>query len=52
MSLPDHLLTDDEAFCEECSAIITKGRRLCGECRQDYADKYADEAYQDQVEGE
>lgn len=51
MSFYDRLLTDDEAFCEECFAIITKGRRLCGECRRDYADKYADEAYQDKVEG-
>lgn len=51
MSLPDYLLNDSEEFCDECSAIITKGRRLCGECRQDWEDKYGDEAYQDKVEG-
>lgn len=51
MSLPDYLL-DEEGECERCGVIITKNRRLCGECRTDNADLYADEAIQDEKEGQ
>lgn len=44
MSLPDYLLEDDEQWCESCGVIISKRFHfLCGECRQDLEDAYADE---------
>lgn len=49
MSLPDYLLEpdDEEGECERCGVIITKYRRLCGECRTDNTDLYADAKIQD-----
>lgn len=52
MSLPDYLLNDDEQYCEQCGAIISKRFHfLCGECRADLEDAYADEKIQDRLEG-
>lgn len=44
MSVPEHEEgPDDEGECEECGAVIAKRYKLCGECRADIADMYADE---------
>lgn len=50
MSLPDYLLNPDEEYCENCGAIISAGRILCGECAAELEDLYADEAIEDRKE--
>jgi hypothetical protein len=43
---------DEEGECEQCGARTTNHRRLCGDCRTDNTDLYADASYQDSVDGE
>ena len=52
MSLPDHLLDDDEPDYHECAGCgqLTKFR-LCVGCLIDLSDERADEKLQDEKEG-
>ena len=51
MSLPDHLLDDDEEICEACGTLFNDDGRLCQDCKADSIDLYADAAIQDAKEG-
>lgn len=52
--MPGYFVDDcrdtEEGECERCGAIITNHRRLCGECRTDNEDLYADMKIQDEKE--
>lgn len=49
MSLPDHLLDDDEPECA-CGLPPAKGRGLCLACQSDIDDLYADADIQDELD--
>lgn len=51
MSLPEWLFDDEEGTCEQCGNLLMIPGRLCGECKKDNIDLYADAAYQDSIEG-
>jgi hypothetical protein len=50
VSLPDHLLEDDQQECEECGEPMKPSRfLLCAPCRAYSVDLYAEEDYEDQI---
>lgn len=51
MSLPDHLLEDEEELCEGCGMPFNDDGRLCQDCKADCLDLYSDATIQDAKEG-